>query len=159
MRIALGSDHRGFAVKQHIIHGVQQMGHEVVDVGTCTQEAVDYPDYAEKVALIIASGQADYGILICGTGVGMSIAANKVAGIRAAAVHDDVTAEISRRHNDSNILCLSAGLLSLQMIDQIVDIFLRTEFEGGRHERRLRKIEELEKRHLGREVAAEVRES
>lgn len=147
MKIAIGSDHRGYHVKRRIVNFLAERKLEVMDFGANSEESVDYPDYAEKVAQKVASGEVDRGILICGTGLGMAIAANKYRGIRATPVHDDVTAELSRRHNDSNILCLSADLLGERLINHIVEIWLKTEFEGGRHARRLQKIQEIESNH------------
>lgn len=144
MKLAVGSDHRGYHIKRRIVNFLREHKHDVVDVGTNSEESVDYPDIAIVVARMIVSGEVERGILICGTGLGMSIAANKFAGIRATSVHDDVTAELSRRHNNSNVLCLSADLLGERLIHHIVDIWLKTEFEGGRHARRLGKINELE---------------
>ena len=144
MRIAIGSDHRGFAVKSKIIDLVKRLGHEAVDAGADSTESVDYPDIASAVGLKVSRGEADRGILICGTGIGMCIAANKFPGVRAAPCHDDLTAEMSRRHNDLNVLCLSADMLGEKLIDRMVDIWLTTEFEGGRHARRVEKITQLE---------------
>ncbi len=144
MRIALGSDHRGFNVKQKIADLLRRFQHEVVDVGAHNQEHVDYPDVAALVGAKVSSGEVDRGILICGTGIGMCIVANKFPGVRAAPCHDDVTAEMSRRHNDLNVLCLSADLLGEKLIDRMVEIWLNTEFEGGRHARRVEKISNLE---------------
>ncbi|MFO0947866.1 MAG: ribose 5-phosphate isomerase B [Planctomycetota bacterium] len=144
MKLAVGSDHRGFHVKRRIINFLREHKHDVIDVGTNSEDSVDYPDYAISVAQMIVNGEVERGILICGTGLGMSIAANKFPGIRATPVHDDVTAELSRRHNDSNILCLSADLLGERLISHVVDIWIKTEFEGGRHARRLNKINDLE---------------
>ncbi len=144
LRIAIGSDHRGKTIKERLVRLLKQQGHEVIDVGTHNSESVDYPDYAERVGAKVVCGEADRGILICGTGTGMAIAANKLPGIRAAAVYDEVTAEMSRRHNNINVLCLPANLLSESQLEKLVDIFLKTQFEGGRHERRLRKIERIE---------------
>lgn len=144
MRIAIGSDHRGYVVKEKLIRVLEQLGHEVEDNGTHDNRAVDYPDYASAVSRRVADGRADRGILICGTGIGMCIAANKVTGIRAATCHDDLTAEIVRRHNDANVLCLSADMLGGREVDRMVEIWLNTPFDGGRHARRLEKIAELE---------------
>jgi ribose 5-phosphate isomerase B len=144
MKIALGSDHRGFDVRRRLVSLLQQLGHEVFDVGPASKESVDYPDYAFKVARAVGSGEADRGILICGTGIGMCIAANKVRGVRAAPCHDCVTAEMSRRHNDANVLCLSADLLSEDLIERMVRIWLTTDFEQGRHARRVEKITRYE---------------
>ncbi|MGE0607527.1 MAG: ribose 5-phosphate isomerase B [Pirellulales bacterium] len=145
MRIAIGSDHRGYAAKSKIIELLSRLGHQSVDVGTCTAESVDYPDVAFPVAEQVGTGQVDRGILICGSGIGMAIAANKVPGVRAAPCHDDLTAEMSRRHNDLNVLCLSADMLGEKLIDRMVEIWLTTDFEGGRHARRLEKITEVER--------------
>ena len=144
MKIAVGSDHRGFEVKRRITTVLQQMGHEVLDVGPPGRESVDYPDFAFQVALAVGEGRADRGILVCGTGIGMCIAANKVPRVRAAPCHDSITAEMSRRHNDANVLCLSADLLGDELIDRMVRIWLETEFEGGRHARRVDKITRYE---------------
>jgi ribose 5-phosphate isomerase B len=147
MKIAVGSDHRGFEVKKRIVSLLQQLGHEVQDMGTNSGESVDYPDFAFQVARAVGDKKVDRGILICGTSIGMCIAANKVHGVRAAPCHDSITAEMSRRHNDANILCLSADLLGEELIDRMIRIWLETEFEGGRHARRVEKIEHFEKNH------------
>ena len=150
MRIAVGSDHRGYSVRNHIIEFLTQLGHEVIDVGTDTADAVDYSDIAAKAAKEVGSGRAEMGILVCGTGLGMSITANKFAGIRAAPCHDALTAEMSRRHNDLNMLCLSADLLGEKLIDRMVKLWINTPFDGGRHTRRIEQITKLE-----REIRAE----
>jgi ribose 5-phosphate isomerase B len=144
MKIAIGSDHRGYEVKRRIISVLGQLGHEVLDAGPAGRDSVDYPDFAFQVALAVSEGRADRGILVCGTGIGMCIAANKVANIRAAPCHDSITAEMSRRHNNANVLCLSADLLGEELIDRMVRIWLETEFEGGRHARRVDKITRFE---------------
>ncbi|MCS6852201.1 MAG: ribose 5-phosphate isomerase B [Gemmataceae bacterium] len=144
MKIAIGSDHRGFNVKRRIHGLLNLLGHEVIDFGPYDVGSVDYPDFAFKVALAVSEGRVDRGILICGTGIGMCIAANKARGVRAAPCHDSITAEMSRRHNDANILCLSADLLGDELIERMVRIWLVTEFEGGRHARRVEKIERFE---------------
>ncbi len=144
MKIAIGSDHRGFEVKRRIIALLRQLGHHMIDVGPEGRESVDYPDFAFIVAQTVSRGDAERGILICGTGIGMCIAANKVEGVRAAPCHDSITAEMSRRHNDANILCLSADLLGEELIDRMVHIWLTTDFEGGRHARRVEKITRFE---------------
>ena len=144
MKIAVGSDHRGFEVKRRIITVLQQMGHEVIDVGPPRRESVDYPDYAFQVAMAVGEGRAQRGVLVCGTGIGMCIAANKVKGVRAAPCHDSITAEMSRRHNDANVLCLSADLLGEELIERMLRIWLETEFESGRHARRVEKITRFE---------------
>ena len=145
MRIAVGSDHRGFSIRSKVIELLERLGHEVEDMGTFTPDAVDYPDVASLVAPKVSRQEVDRGILVCGTGLGMCIAANKFPGVRAAPCHDDLTAEMSRRHNDTNILCLSADLLGERQIDRMVKIWLDTPFEGGRHARRVEKITALEK--------------
>jgi ribose 5-phosphate isomerase B len=144
MRIAIGSDHRGFDTKRRLVPLVRQLGHEVIDVGPEGGDSVDYPDYAFEVAQSVSQGRVDRGILICGTGIGMCIAANKVKGVRAAPCHDSITVEMSRRHNDANVLCLSADLLGDELIGRIVRLWLETEFEGGRHARRVDKIKRIE---------------
>jgi ribose 5-phosphate isomerase B len=144
MRVAIGADHRGFDIRVKLVELVQRLGHEVIDVGAFTPDAVDYPDIAADVAHNVSHGEVDRGILVCGTGLGMCIAANKVNGVRAAPCHDDITAEMSRRHNDANVLCLSADMLGERLIDRMVEIWLTTPFEGGRHARRIDKITELE---------------
>lgn len=148
MKIAIGSDHRGFTVKQRVLGLVKQLGHDVRDEGVAAGDSsVDYPDFAFAVAKAVGTGAASRGILICGTGIGMCIAANKVRGVRAACCHDLITAEMSRRHNDANVLCLSADMLGEELIDRMVRTWLATEFEAGRHERRVEKITEFEKRN------------
>jgi ribose 5-phosphate isomerase B len=148
MRIALASDHRGVRVRQRLHEMLLEREVEVIDLGSDNAGSVDYPDYAQQVGELVAKGEVDRGILICGTGLGMCIAANKIPGVRATPVHDDFTAELSRRHNDSNVLCLSADLLGERLIDHIVDVWLKTQFEGGRHARRVEKIRAIEQRHL-----------
>jgi ribose 5-phosphate isomerase B len=146
MKVAVGSDHRGFQVKKRVIKHLADRNHEVLDLGTHGEESVDYPDFAQKVCVSVANKEADRGVLICGTGIGMCIVANKYPGIRAAPAHDDVTAELSRSHNDANVLCLSADLLGGPLIDHILDIWMKTQFDGGRHQRRVEKIHEAEER-------------
>lgn len=144
MKIALASDHRGIHIKAKILVTLQSAGHTVLDMGTDSTDSVDYTDFAVAVARAVSQKGVDRGILICGTGIGMCIVANKFAGVRAAACHDDLTAEMSRRHNDSNVLCLSADLLGDRLATRMVEIWLRTEFEGGRHLRRIEKITRIE---------------
>lgn len=146
MRIAIGTDHRGFEIRAKVVDLVRRLGHEVLDLGTFSPESVDYPDIAAAVAMKVSTGEVDRGILICGTGLGMCIAANKVHGVRATPCHDDLTAEMARRHNDSNVLCLSADLLGERLIDRMIELWLNTAFEGGRHARRLEKIAQIEQR-------------
>jgi ribose 5-phosphate isomerase B len=145
MRIAVGTDHRGYEIRSKVIELVERLGHEVEDAGTFSNEAVDYPDIAAQVSQKVSRGEVDRGILVCGTGLGMCIAANKFPGVRAAPCHDDLTAEMSRRHNDTNVLCLSADLLGERLIDRMIELWLSTPFEGGRHARRVQKIGELER--------------
>jgi ribose 5-phosphate isomerase B len=151
MKIAIGSDHRGFDVKRRLVSLLQRLGHDVVDIGPTRSESVDYPDFAFEVAESVRDGRVDRGILICGTGIGMCIAANKVPGVRAAPCHDSITAEMSRRHNNSNVLCLSADLLGGELLDRMVRIWLETEFEGGRHARRVDKISRFEGERAAKE--------
>ncbi len=145
MRISVGSDHRGLEVKNRLTELLTRLGHEVSDEGTYSGESVDYPDIAAAVARKVAQGAAERGILICGTGIGMSITANKFRGVRAATCNDAVTAEICRRHNDANVLCLSGDLLGQRNIDRLIEVWINTKFEGGRHARRLEKIAEIER--------------
>ncbi len=147
MTIAIGSDHRGYEAKERIKALLQALGQTVIDRGTSSREACDYPDAGLAVALDVAEHRADRGILFCGTGLGMSITANKVAGVRAALCHDELTAELSRRHNDANVLCLPADLVGDALMQNMVRKWLTTEFEGGRHARRVSKIIEYEKNH------------
>ncbi len=147
MKIAVASDHRGVAIKEKILATIVAIGHESIDMGTDTTDSVDYPDFAAKVAQAVSLNQIERGILICGTGMGMCIAANKFPGVRAASCHDDLTAEMSRRHNNANILCLSADLLGDRLVNRMVEIWLKTEFEGGRHARRVDKIAKIEEEH------------
>ena len=144
MKIAIGSDHRGVDTKRRLAANLRAMGHEVADLGVDGTESVDYPDYAYAVGKLVGAGQAERGVLICGTSLGMCIAANKVHGVRAASCHDNFTAEMSRRHNDANVLCLSADLIGEELIDRIVRVWMETPFEGGRHARRVEKITKIE---------------
>jgi len=148
MRIAVGSDHRGCTIRAKVIELLGRLGHEVFDAGTATCEPVDYPDIAATVAGKVSRGEVDRGILVCGSGLGMCIAANKFRGVRAAPCHDDLTAEMSRRHNDLNVLCLSSDLLGERLVDRMVELWLTTPFEGGRHARRIAQITKLEEEHL-----------
>ncbi len=144
MRIAIGADHAGFLLKQRLLEFLKKNGHAVADQGTNSQESCDYPDFAAAVAHCVARGAADCGILVCGTGVGMSIAANKVAGIRAALGTTPEEVRLTRQHNNANVLTLGARFIAEQDAEVLVDIFLNTDFEGGRHERRLAEIAALE---------------
>ncbi|QYK47879.1 MAG: ribose 5-phosphate isomerase B [Phycisphaeraceae bacterium] len=145
MKIAIGADHRGSTAAKMLADKLRTEGHEVSIAGALDNAPCDYPERAYEVGHTISSGKADAGILICGTGIGMSIAANKVAGIRAAVVHDELTAELSRTHNNANVICLSADLLGQRIMEKIVDSFIGSSFQGGRHERRLRKIAMIER--------------
>lgn len=149
MRIAIGSDHRGYTVKTKVIELLNRLQHDVIDVGPDNSESIDYPDIAFEVGRRVAAGEAERGILICGSGIGMCIAANKIPGVRAAPCHDDLTAEMSRRHNDLNVMCLSADMLGVRLIDRMVEIWLATPFEGGRHARRVDKITQIEQGRPG----------
>jgi len=144
MKIAIASDHGGYELKEHIKNLMDRMGIEYEDLGTNGVESVDYPDYAFPVATKVAAGEVDKGILICGTGIGMSIAANKVQGVRAALVHDCYTAKVTRQHNDTNVLCLGGRTTGINVAEEIARIWLSEDFEGGRHETRLLKIENFE---------------
>ena len=144
MKVAIASDHRGYHLKERVISLLHGKGHEVIDDGPSSEASVDYPDFAALVAKKVGSGEVERGILICGTGIGMAIAANKFPGVRASACADEVTAELSRRHNDLNVLCLSGDLLSASSIERVVLKWMETEFEGGRHQRRVEKIRQLE---------------
>ena len=144
MKIVVASDHRGFQVKGRILAQVAELGHETIDIGPMTGEIVDYPDFGARGSRAVSEGLADRAILICGSGIGMSIVANKFPGVRAALCHDELTAEMSRRHNDANVLCLSADLLGERLTSRMIEIWLGTAFEGGRHARRIGKIADLE---------------
>jgi ribose 5-phosphate isomerase B len=144
MKIAIGSDHRGVHAKARLVQTLSQLGHEVADDGAHDGTSCDYPDYAALVSQKVSRGEADRGILICGTGIGMCITANKFAGVRAASCHDEVTVDLCRRHNDTNVLCLSADALNDHKMDRLVTLWLETPFDGGRHAQRLQKIATLE---------------
>ena len=141
MRIALAADHIGQAAKERIAVLLTEMGHDVLDMGTNSSKSCDYPDMAFPAARAVADSKADRCIMLCGSGIGMSICANKIAGVRAALCFDELTAQMSRRHNDANTLCLASDVLGEELMRRIVSAWLETEFErGGRHERRVRKI-------------------
>jgi ribose 5-phosphate isomerase B len=144
MRIAVASDHAGFHLKEHVKAVLVARGHDVVDVGPATSGSVDYPRFAADAARLVSAGGADRGVLACGSGVGVAIVANKVAGVRAVNAHDPGEAEMARRHNDANVVTLSGSRLGPDQADTIVAAFLRTEFEGGRHARRVGQILALE---------------
>ncbi len=145
MKIGLGSDHRGYMAKEMLKTMLGQLGYEVDDFGTDSTKASDYPDVAFPVAKAVAVRGVERAILLCGTGLGVSISANKVPGIRAALCHDELTAQLSRLHNDANILCLPADLIGEALIRRIVEVWLETPFEGGRHSRRVEKISAMER--------------
>ena len=145
MKIAMGADHGGFSLKETIKQHLEEQGHEILDLGTYDTASCHYPVYAEKVARAVAAGQAERGILVCGTGIGMSIAANKIPSIRAAAVSDCFTAQATREHNDANILCLGERTVGPGLAMRIVDTYLAAQFQGGRHQTRLDMIAALEK--------------
>lgn len=145
MKISIGSDHRGLDTKNRLAKKLQAMGHQVSDEGTHDCQSTDYPDYASAVASKVSRGEVDRGILICATGIGMAITANKFPGVRAATCYEEYTAEMCRRHNDVNVLCLSEDLVGERRQERIVDVWLKTEFESGRHQGRLGKIAALEK--------------
>ena len=144
-KIAIASDHAGFDGKEAIKKTLDELGVAYQDFGTHSQDSVDYPDYAEHVARAVAAGEYERGILVCGSGIGMEIAANKVHGIRAALAWNEDTARLSRTHNDANIIAVGARTTPPETIEQIIRIFLNTDFEGGRHQRRIEKIAQLEK--------------
>ena len=144
MKIAIGSDHRGFKAKQQVKAIAAELGHECVDFGTDDNNPIDYPDLAYLAATAVSKKQADRAILACATGIGMSMAANKVPGIRAALCHDELSAQVSRDHNDANVLCLSADQIGAVLLRKMVEVWLTTEFSGGRHERRVKKIRVIE---------------
>lgn len=157
MKVAIACDHRGYAVKQRIAAQIADRGHDVVDFGTDNAKACDYPDYGIPAAKAVALGLVDRGILIDGSGIGMSILANKMPGVRAAICHDELTAEISRRHNNANILCFAADLLGDELIRRIIDAWILTPFEQGRHSRRVDKVTQLEHQLFGSEPAAALK--
>ena len=144
MRIAIASDHAGFEQKQALVEFLAGLGHEVSDLGPDTADRVDYPDFAVKVAHAVAGGQADRGVLVCGTGIGMALAADKVAGVRAANIVSPEFADLCRRHNDANVITLSGRFVSLEENERILKVFLASEFEGGRHAQRVAKIMALD---------------
>ena len=147
MKISIGSDHGGYALKQELIAYLQEKGHEVKDFGCHDTSSCDYPDFGEAAARAVASGECERGIIICGTGIGISMAANKVKGVRAALCGDCFSAEMTRKHNDANVLALGARVVGPGLALKIVDTFLENEFEGGRHARRVALLSEIENRN------------
>ena len=148
MKIGLGCDHAGWEMKEDLKPFLEGLRHQIEDFGTDNQDSVDYPDYVLPVAEAVAKGNIERGIVICGTGIGSSIAANKISGIRAAVCHNTFTAEMSRSHNDANILCLGGRVIDKQLARTIVEVWLNTPFSSGRHARRLKKIEGIEKKGI-----------
>ena len=144
MKIALGSDHGGYALKCDIIQLLEKLGHAYKDFGCYSTESCDYPDFGEAAARAVASGEYDRGIVICTTGIGISIAANKVQGIRCAHCADSLEAEMTRRHNDANMLAIGAGFTGKNLAERMVEVFLSTDFEGGRHARRVNKLNAIQ---------------
>ena len=144
MKIALGCDHGGYALKCDIAKLLEKLGHEAVDFGCYSTESCDYPDFGEAAARAVASGQCERGIVICTTGIGISIAANKVRGIRCAHCADSLEAEMTRRHNDANMMAIGAGFTGKNLAERMVEVFLTTEFEGGRHARRVNKLDAIQ---------------
>jgi len=144
MKIVIGADHAGFRLKEYIKSFLLELGNEVIDMGTNSEERVDYPVFGERVARAVAEGKADFGILICGSGIGMSMVANKVPGVRAALCHEPFSARLSREHNNANILCMGGRIIGREMAKEIVRVFLATEFAGGRHEKRINLMHQLE---------------
>jgi len=150
VKVAIGSDHRGYQTKEKIKEMLNSKGHEVLDFGTNALNGCDYPDLAYPTCKAVTDGSAEVGILLCGSGIGMSISANKVRNIRAALCHDELTAEMSRRHNNANVLCLPADLVGEELTRRIVEVWLKTPFEGGRHDRRVKKIGEYEDKEFAK---------
>ncbi len=145
MKIAVGSDHGGWKAKTSLVKFLRAAGHRVADLGTVSEDSVDYPDYAREVALLVKHKKAERGVLVCGTGIGMSIAANKVKGIRAAVVWNPEVAKLAAEHNGANVLCLSGRFIPVAQLKKMVKVWLNTPFGGGRHQRRLDKISRLER--------------
>lgn len=146
MKIAIGNDHAAVAMKNHIVKYLEDKGYEMVNFGTDTNDSCDYPVYGEKVARAVASGECELGILICGTGIGISLAANKVKGIRAAVCSESYSARLTRQHNNANIIAFGARVVGEAVAEEIVDEFLNAKYEGGRHQRRVDMISEIEKK-------------
>ena len=151
MKIIVAADHVGFSLKEKALEYLKSRGVEVEDCGPWNAEPVDYPDFAEKVAARVAAKQADYGVLVCGTGIGMMLAANKVAGVRAVAANDTISARMAREHNNANVLTMGARMIDAATMRQIVDTWLSTPFAGGRHARRLQEIEAIDRRYHAEE--------
>tara|TARA_Y100001970_G_scaffold37473_1_gene46289 strand:- start:3217 stop:3654 length:438 start_codon:yes stop_codon:yes gene_type:complete len=141
--IAAGCDHGGFSLKTVLIEHLIESGHEVLDLGTHSNERVDYPDFAETVAKSVASGEVEFGLLVCGSGIGVCMVANKISGIRAATIHDVTSAHLSREHNDANIICVGERLIGPEVAKEALDVFLVSEFQEGRHLNRVKKINKI----------------
>jgi ribose 5-phosphate isomerase B len=145
MRIAIGADHAGFRLKEHLREVLGTWGHDVLDLGAHSTESTDYPQFGAAVGRAVVQGHAELGVAVCGSGIGVAIAANKIAGVRAAVIAEPLSAKSSREHNDCNVLCLGERLIGTAMAEAVLDVFLSTPFAGGRHERRVDQILELEK--------------
>jgi ribose 5-phosphate isomerase B len=154
MILAFGADHAGFTLKQHLIETAKSHGHEVLDTGTHSAESVDYPDFAEAVARAVVDHRADLGVVLCSNGVGISITANKVPGIRCALCHTSWSAARARQHTNANVLALGALEIGTAIADEILTAFLSNSFEGGRPERRVNKLMDVERRGIGKDLAA-----
>jgi len=154
MRVAVGADHGGFRLKEELVQLLKEEGHDVDDVGTHSEDSVDYPDFAEAVSRLVSEGAAEVGLLVCGTGIGQSIVANKVAGVRAAVIHDVTTAHLAREHNDANVICLGARITGAEVAKEALQVFLSTSFDAdGRHGRRVGKINALDGRTANQETS------
>lgn len=154
MRIAVGADHAGFEYKDRIAADLKAAGHQVIDYGTCDATPVDYPQYGYAVGEAVASGRADRGIVVCGSSIGISIAANKVPGVRCAVVTEPLSAELARRHNDANVMALSERLTGWEMIERLVQVFLETPFDGGRHAERVAQLVDFDDAQRARTLRA-----
>ena len=142
-RVAIGSDHAGFALKGELAEMLAALGYEVIDLGTYSEERVDYPDFGAAVATEVAEGRADFGVCVCGSGLGIAMAANKIPGVRAAPLHDATTACLAREHNDANVACFGARLIDPETAKEALQVFCATDFEGGRHAPRVQKLNAL----------------
>jgi len=149
MRLAVGSDHAGYEAKEHVKRWLAERGHTIEDVGTHGTASVDYPDFAGQVARRVAANQADLGVLVCGSGIGMAIAANKVKGVRAAVCTEPYSARLARQHNDANVICMGARVMGLGLMEDVLQAFLTFSFDGGRHAARVDKIGRLEAASAG----------
>ncbi|MGE0638816.1 MAG: ribose 5-phosphate isomerase B [Thermoanaerobaculia bacterium] len=141
MRIAIGADHAGFLLKEHLKRKLEADGHQLTDFGTTSEASTDYPDYAHRVAAAVAGGEAERGLLVCGSGVGMAMAANRHPGVRAVAANDLFTVRLARAHNDANVLALGSRIVAAALAEELLALFLASGFDGGRHERRVRKMD------------------